>query len=141
VCVLRRSPELLVEAGATQHLVRQDLFPLGRWRRLGREHGQFDSVHARLGDRLPRRSSDLTVLAGWRLGLEPPNGQIRTTYCSARGPAILLHFVDEGVDGLTTPSFLAKQLIGKFKLGNSVQALNNLTDRFRGSEYSISALM
>src|SRR5262249_52742600 len=54
---------------------------------------------------------------------------------------ILLHLVDEGVENLTTPSFLDAQLIGKFQLGNSVQALDNVTDRFCCSEDSISALM
>jgi hypothetical protein len=43
-------------------------------------------------------------------------------------------------DGLATPSFLDAQLIGKFKLGNSVQALNNLADRFHCAEYGVSAL-
>ena len=66
---------------------------------------------------------------------------VRAYYGEGAPDGILLHLVDEGVENLTTPSFLDAQLIGKFKLGNSVQALNNLADRFRCSEYSISALM
>jgi hypothetical protein len=43
-------------------------------------------------------------------------------------------------DGLTTPAFLCARLIRKFKLGESVQAIDTLTDRFHGSEYSTTPL-
>jgi hypothetical protein len=41
--------------------------------------------------------------------------------------------------GLPAPSFLGARLIGKFKLGDSLQARDTLTDRFRCSEYCVSA--
>ena len=52
---------------------------------------------------------------------------------------ILLQLVGGG-GGLTAPLFLGTRLVGEFELGDSVHALDNLTDRFHRTEYSVNPL-